>query len=132
MSASAEIRLVTPLMARQFLNGNAGNRPVRPDVVQGMAQTMGACRWRITAEAVQRSRTGLLIDGQHRMQAVIRSGTPTLMLVVDGLTTWVVWHHDGIHHFNDDPCPTCYEWAADYPAAAWRFGVDDTRETSHG
>lgn len=46
---------------------------------------MEAGRWRLNGETVKFSATGHLYDGQHRLNAVVQSGTTVPMVVIRGL-----------------------------------------------
>lgn len=76
---------ITPEMAAELLENNSVNRKLRPRLVAAYSRDMATGLWRATGEAVKISRTGRLLDGQHRLSAIIESGVPTMMLVVRGL-----------------------------------------------
>lgn len=69
-----EIVFVTPDMARQILDGNTINRTVRKNHVISIANIMRNGDWQVTAHGIVISDTGILIDGQHRLLALIESG----------------------------------------------------------
>jgi len=70
-----EKRLLTPALAEMILTQNDGNRRVRKDVVQKYAKEMLAGRWKEdTGETIKISKQGTLLDGQHRLLALIKSG----------------------------------------------------------
>lgn len=73
--------LVTPELARKYLETNIGhNRRLREKKVLQYARDMKEKRWKSdTAEYVKIGKSGNLVDGQHRMAAVIKSGTPTIL-----------------------------------------------------
>lgn len=81
----ATIEIVTPERAEEWLGKNVHNRVTRDRVVAAYARDMVAGRWKLTGEAIKFSLKGVLLDGQHRLQAVIRSGQMVPMLVVRGL-----------------------------------------------
>jgi hypothetical protein len=83
---SAAVVSVTPEIAARWLSKNLRNRNVRAAVVDSYARDMKAGRWQITGEAVKFATTGELIDGQHRLHAVIKAETPVMLFVVRGLT----------------------------------------------
>ncbi len=76
---------VTPPLAEMYLERNGRNRNIRPDVVSNYARDMSAHRWQITGEAIKLDADGNLLDGQHRLRAVIKSGETVTMLVIEGL-----------------------------------------------
>lgn len=66
---------VTPEFALALLQGNIDNR--RPDKarVKSYAAEMTAGRWSLTHQAIAVAKTGKIVDGQHRLMAVVESGT---------------------------------------------------------
>ena len=76
---------VTPALARQMLGCNRGNRPVGRTQIARYTRLMREGRWRTTSDAVAFSKEGRLLNGQHRLQAILNSGTTQTMLVCTGL-----------------------------------------------
>lgn len=85
-SVGAEVMRVTPAQAREWLESNHVNRNVRPKVVAAYRRDMEAGRWAFTGEAIQISRTGQLLNGQHRLAALAGANVRGIdLLVVSGL-----------------------------------------------
>lgn len=80
-----ELTDVTPDMARKWLGFNTHNRNVRGRVVAGYATDMRNGDWRVNGETIKFSADGTLLDGQHRLHAVIEADVPVRMLIVRGL-----------------------------------------------
>lgn len=76
---------VEPEQAEKWLAANIANRTVRPARVKEYATAMSEGRWLYTADPIRFDEDGKLIDGQHRLMAVVRSGQPVEMHVVRGL-----------------------------------------------
>lgn len=76
---------VTPELAKQWLGNNRHNRPMRDRTVTDYARDMAAGHWHLNGEAIKRAADGTLLDGQHRLKAVIASATTIPMIVVTGL-----------------------------------------------
>lgn len=76
---------IDPDTARTYLDENDANRGLRARVVNAYARDMGHGAWAVTGETIKFSKTGELLDGQHRLSAIIESGTSQWMLVVRGL-----------------------------------------------
>jgi len=76
---------ITPHLAEQYLAHNISNRNLRADHVRAMARDMEAGNWRKTGESIKFDRGDRLIDGQHRLHAIIMSGVTCEMLMVVGL-----------------------------------------------
>lgn len=72
---------VTPELAFRWLEGNTHNRPINQRHVERLARDMKAGRWRLTHQGIAFDVTGLLIDGQHRLCAVIEADLPVTMRV---------------------------------------------------
>lgn len=76
---------VSPEMAEQWLTLNTKNRHARPQRVGLYASDMADGHWQMTGEAIKFSKAGALLDGQHRLAAVIRAGVSVQMMIVTGL-----------------------------------------------
>jgi len=77
-----EIVTVTPTLATEWLATNHVNRKLRSRDVEKYARDMTAGRWSMTGEPIKFSASGRLLDGQHRLSAIIRSGVEVKLLVV--------------------------------------------------
>ncbi len=74
---------VTPSLASEWLLKNTHNRPLRPGVVSRYTKDMTAGLWRHpTGEPIIFDRLGRLQQGQHRLNAVVKSGRTITFLVV--------------------------------------------------
>ncbi len=73
---------VTPAIAKMWLALNENNRSLRSHRINAMARDMKAEEWHYTGEPIKFSRTGRLIDGQHRLYAILESGATVKLLVV--------------------------------------------------
>lgn len=80
-----QIETVTPELAEDWLKGNTRNRPIRPHLITGYARDMAAGRWTLTGEAVKFAADGTLLDGQHRLLAIVQADVPVQLCVVRGL-----------------------------------------------
>ncbi len=80
------IEEVTPEVARIYLEHNKTNRPIDKRLVNYYAKEMVICRWRENySEPVVFSSEGDLIDGQHRLNAIMQAGVPVRMAVMRGV-----------------------------------------------
>jgi hypothetical protein len=75
---------VTPDMARAWLASNTDNRKPRASHIAAMAAAIRAGQWRWTHQAIAFS-DARLIDGQHRLKAVIEADTAAEMMVMIGM-----------------------------------------------
>lgn len=78
--------VVTPELATKWLEGNTHNRSVRDAVVARYAADMLAGRWLQTHQGIAFDEESTLIDGQHRLFAIIESSTPVRLQVTRGLS----------------------------------------------
>lgn len=76
---------VTPKIAQEWLLKNEGNRRLSANYVNTLADAIMRGEWTINGETIKFASTGTLIDGQHRLSAVIKSGLPIDVYVVTGL-----------------------------------------------
>lgn len=76
---------VTPELAEKWLAKNPRNRNVRRQVVARYARDMTAGRWRLNGDAIRFDAHGALLDGQHRLHAVVESGVTITTFVIRGL-----------------------------------------------
>lgn len=77
---------VTPDLAELWLGKMANNRRLRSNRVAKLVNAMNADRFRVTHQGVAFNMKGELVDGQHRLQAIVASGKPQWMWVYEGLT----------------------------------------------
>lgn len=81
-----ERTLVTPAQADYALQFNAeNNRRVSDEHVHKIVKDLETGHWDFRADVMRFSKQGTLIDGQHRMMAISRSGIPGDTLVCYGL-----------------------------------------------
>jgi hypothetical protein len=76
---------VTPKLATQWLETNTRNRGIRRYRVSRYAADMVAGRWAMTGEPIKFSRDNQLLDGQHRLLAVVEAGVNVPMAVARGI-----------------------------------------------
>lgn len=74
---------VTPQQAEEWLYKNADfQRKLRDSIVDKYARDMINGQWKLTHQGIAFDTKGRLIDGQHRLAAVVKAGVPVKMLVV--------------------------------------------------
>lgn len=89
---------ITPAVAERWLQRNRSNRNLRKIALDRQARDIATGRWDINGETIKISRPLLMgevpdipvgdvlfMDGQHRLEACIESGTPFVTAVVWGL-----------------------------------------------
>jgi hypothetical protein len=80
-----ERMLVTPELAARLLERNPHNRNLNAVRVKQYAQKMREGRWVLTHQGVALNGNGNLVDGQHRLAAIVASGCAVEMLVTSGV-----------------------------------------------
>lgn len=81
--------VITPQMARDWLENNFRNRPVKEDVIAAYARDMTNGTWVATHQGIAFNDRDELIDGQHRLRAIILSGKDVRMMVTFGLPSMI-------------------------------------------
>ena len=78
--------LVTEDIARSWLERNFCNRPISQSLVEMYERDMKEGRWKTNGATICFSKNGELIDGQHRLTAIVHTGIPQYMWVMTGIT----------------------------------------------
>lgn len=78
-------RVITPALAAEWLTKAGPNRRVRPHMVDKYAKDVASGRWRLNGEAIVMSKSGKIIDGQHRLLAIVKAGVPIECFVASGI-----------------------------------------------
>ena len=82
----AEVVTITPEQATQWLRCNKNNRPVRRRHVAFLADEMVHGNWQVNGQAIIIADDEQVLDGQHRLLAIIEAGRPVQSMVVYGIT----------------------------------------------
>lgn len=99
----SKVETITPDIARKYLKSNNRNRFVRERAVEQYAKDMKLGNWLTTHQGIAFAENGDLIDGQHRLLAIIESGCSIPMLVTTGLPSS---HRNGVEVFTMDVIDT--------------------------
>lgn len=84
-SVTVSFQLVTPALANEWLEFNEKNRNLSEVLAERYARDMAGEKWHIGTSGVGFDTNGQLIDGQHRLVGIIRSGKPVELPVFRGL-----------------------------------------------
>jgi hypothetical protein len=76
---------ITPELAKKYLARNVANRNLRETTIKSYEVDMRSGNWVPTHQGIAFDDRGNLIDGQHRLTAIVRSGVTIQMLVTSGL-----------------------------------------------
>lgn len=79
------IETITPERAGEYLAANRGNRNIVQSHVAAMARDIVNGEWMFNAQPICFSRSGRLLNGQHRLSAVLEAGQPIEVMVMRGL-----------------------------------------------
>jgi len=85
MKKTARFMTVTPDQATTWLEKNTSNRKVRGWWVSALKLAILRGEWKVTHQGVAFTASGRLLDGQHRLMAIVAADKPCEMLVVTGL-----------------------------------------------
>jgi hypothetical protein len=75
------VQTITPVRAAEMLAANTSNRPVSRVTVRAFAEAMRRGDWLVTHQGIAFDTNGVLVDGQHRLAAVIEADEPIEMTV---------------------------------------------------
>jgi hypothetical protein len=81
---------VTPALAEALLRNNPSNRTPSPDVIGRYAHDLVEGNWAVSHQGVALGPDLEVGDGGHRFLAIVKTGTPALMLVA--------WYHERPHY----------------------------------
>lgn len=81
----SEIMTITPSRAERWLDKNPKNRTMNKKRVLRLVKSIKSGQWQVNGEAITIANDGTLLNGQHRLQAVVMSKTPIKSYVIQGL-----------------------------------------------
>ena len=82
----AEVVTITPADATNWLRCNLRNRPVRKRHVEFLAGEIKNGNWQVNGQAIVIAEDEQVLDGQHRLLAVIEAGIAIKTMVVYGIS----------------------------------------------
>lgn len=82
---TASVELITPAIAKKMLDGNLNNRKLRKFRVAQYADAMKRGMWDIQNDAITISKSGKLLNGQHRLTAIVEADQACQCLVLRGV-----------------------------------------------
>lgn len=89
------LETITPEQAAKLLEHNKENRRLRIAVVRQYARDLAQGRWTINNDAICLTPSGRLINGQHRLEAIIESGVPMTTFVTRNVPDEAQHNMDG-------------------------------------
>lgn len=85
MNLDISVENITPSLAAAWLKANTCNRPMRQSRIDQLARQMQAGHWGLTHQGVAFNCNGTLLDGQHRLAAIVQANVPVKMVVTRGV-----------------------------------------------
>ncbi|MFD7663535.1 hypothetical protein [Streptomyces sp. NPDC059788] len=76
---------ITPALAKGLLTQNRRNRHIRENTVNDYVRDIQNNSWPLNGETIKLSISGDVLDGQHRLLAIEKAGTPVETFIVIGL-----------------------------------------------
>jgi len=79
-----EVRTISPADAELLLAFNTHNRSANPNTIKRYAQTMRNGEWTLSNDIICIGADGVLMNGQHRLSAIVESQTEQEFWVWEG------------------------------------------------
>lgn len=73
---------VTPELAKSWLQQNTDNRNLNESHVRKLSDALLNGRFQCNGDTIRIAKNGILLDGQHRLHAIARSGVSVRMIIV--------------------------------------------------
>ena len=77
----SKTELVTPGMAKALLMTNPRNRSIKRSSVAKLEEDIKNGRWEVTHQGIALDENGVLIDGHHRLTAIVNTNTACMIYV---------------------------------------------------
>jgi len=75
------LQIFDPELAQYELDKMGKNRALRKSSISHMVQDMSSNKWHLTPQGIIFNEDNILIDGQHRLTAIVKSGIPQELMV---------------------------------------------------
>lgn len=83
--ATSIVETITPAKAQEYLNKSGGNRNISKVVVDSYALTMKQGKWLLNGEPIVFDVDDILLNGHHRLHAIIKAGVAIKTFVTRGV-----------------------------------------------
>lgn len=127
--------MITPQLAEQWLKRNEDNRRIRPGLVKTLAREIAEGRWQVTHQGIAFDEYGDLLDGQHRLHAIIAADVPAQMYVTTGAprSSFAVVDSGASRSFGDRVFASGADVTKEHAAIARviELGAGDTKPASY-
>jgi hypothetical protein len=81
----ATLTTITPTYAAELLNKNVKNRPLSEGRVLELSEEMASGNFMSNGETIKIDTEGYVLDGQHRLYAIIKSGVTLDFWIISGI-----------------------------------------------
>lgn len=81
----SELRVINPKVAEEMLKRNISNRRLNIEHIRSLSKQMKDGKWLFDGAPIKFSSAGGLLDGQHRLNAIIRSKTSQKFLILTNI-----------------------------------------------
>jgi hypothetical protein len=81
-----QVVTITPEMAKNMLKKNTNNRKIRSRYLARLTDEMRKGRWKLNGDPI-RINSDILIDGQHRLSAIVQSGVSIESVLITGMSS---------------------------------------------
>lgn len=82
---TAKVEVITPEVAKCYLEHNKDNRLLNKGHVAFLAKMMQEGTWQVNGEAIVFDKNGRLVNGQHRLSACVYANIPFETMVIRGV-----------------------------------------------
>jgi hypothetical protein len=79
------VEVINPAEAAAYLQNNAMHRKIKQKKVDEYMQEMKDGKWALNGKALIFDSNGRLLNGQHRLSAVVQSDVPLTTVVIRGV-----------------------------------------------
>lgn len=86
-SYTIELMEVGPELAAEMLKANTGNRRISVQTVDAYVRAMLNGEWKFAGDPIRLNKDGEVLDGGHRLTAIVKSGTTQRLTVISGIPT---------------------------------------------
>jgi hypothetical protein len=87
---TVSVDVINPEEAEAYLKNNAMHRKIKQKKVDEYIKEMVDGKWRLNGKALTFDANGRLLNGQHRLSAVVQSGVPLTTVVIRGVDPTVL------------------------------------------
>lgn len=122
----ASVKTISPTLAKRWLRKNTKNRRIKQGNVERIADDILNDRWHENGQSIVFDVDGTIVDGQHRLLAIVLADRPVRAVVVTGVLADAMPTIDcGVARSFADVCSINGEKSAHLLAAtakhAWRY-----------